>query len=139
MLLFTTYFVRYLINTLFEERFDSILWLAILYCIITVSGYGESDYSSLRVSGPYKVGIRRFKSHTEQNQCYVYFPACDDSSGTMGHPLNLAPPSLIEKTYTAFSKMWLGYGIIPKMFLQRVLGLCEIPVRTNAKIALDRL
>lgn len=61
------------------------LLAALSFSIFCWLGFGESNYSKVKLSGKYKVGYRIFKSQNG-NDCCMFYPAADDGSGEKGVP-----------------------------------------------------
>ena len=69
--------------------FKFMIWIhivALAFSLILWRLYGISDYSKFQKSGPYRVGVKEFKTEEFNNDCTVYYPAAQDGSGKLGMP-----------------------------------------------------
>lgn len=44
------------------------------------------EYSKVKLSGPFRVGVQDFTTKDFKNDCTIFYPAANDGSGTYGVP-----------------------------------------------------
>ena len=98
---------------------------------------GEADYSKLKLSGPFRVGYKDFKSAVFDNDCCVYYPAKNDGSGKQNvffYSHGLQNLKGCEKAFLFFTRneKIAGYfAMIMKPFMN-----VKLPVYRDATVGL---
>jgi hypothetical protein len=81
---FAIHFVVYAITGL-----KAFIWLHFLTLGLSLfcwRVFGLNDYSKFTKSGPFRVGVKDFKTDEFSNDCTIFYPAANDGSGNFGVP-----------------------------------------------------
>ena len=109
--------------------------LGLLLSLYLAIKYGQESFS-FELSGPYRVGYRKFVSEDLKLHCSIYYPAKDDGSGKFGAPwLAFGKPELeamIALAKNEVKSVKMLQMLVP-VLLRSWLSI-EIPVYQNANL-----
>jgi pimeloyl-ACP methyl ester carboxylesterase len=126
--------------------FSIFIWLhlaALGVSLLCWKVFGLSDYSKFKQSGPFRVGVREFRTEEYSNDCTIYYPAASDGSGKIGIPYLAYGANQIKglRAVIECSKpdlIKLGDFLL-NSFVFKPLALVTIPAYKNANPALNTM